>query len=244
MALNSVGAASGSRQGKSTATRGEALVPGFSPRYPRGPLGLAGRCESLKLPKDHLIINPGSCWFCPSRARGLCEVFNRFRYRVRWACYGDKAEQLYGTPLGFRLYQEHYWRTATVQTFKVDLAALAYEYDRRDWPIRAVRFAEAGDLWSPECIEKLAELSTYTWESFGWSWYGHTARRDLEKYFPAPSRSLVIRGSSWDGPAGRTMVFDRSRGEVPPRGFYVCPLKCGPCTVCTRPGRNVAFPLH
>ncbi len=190
---------------------------------------------NMKVGEDTLTLNMGAATDCPSDARGLCRVMNRFK-KSR-ACFSKAAEGYCQGVLPRHRSQEVYWRNTPATTMIEDIEAIYSRLNGRAARIKYFRFNEAGDFWSQACVDKANDLSEHL-KSRGLIVYCNTARSDLD----VSHANFLVRGSGWPGPNGETRVL--VRGSRVPDGFRVCPADCRKCSMCKIPFSNIVYWYH
>jgi hypothetical protein len=181
----------------------------------------------------------GSATDCPSRELGFCKVGGR--------CYALKSERLHKNCLPYRRRQHSYWIHSTANGIAADFDLLLR---RIRVPIRYLRFNEAGDFHSQECVQKLSILAEYLKREREITSYGYTAREDLD----FEDVHFLVKGSSNDsGNNGKTIVLPKAEIEnhlstlsrEERKSWVVCPMSCKKCDVCKmETGKNIIFPMH
>lgn len=210
---------------------------GWNNRYPEGPLtGMPLSLGNMKLGEDTLIINMGAGLDCPSRFSGQCQVIRRFD--SPHACYAIKAEKIYKGALPRRRRQQDVWQSADPSAIAEDAGLIVERYHELGVKIRYLRYSEAGDFRGQRDVDAMETLADFLGKR-GIVVYGYTANRRLD----FSGVSFVVRGSGWNGPAGRCDVF--TKDEDIPAGYFLCPGNCRKCSACkTAKHRNIAFRYH
>lgn len=216
-----------------------------------------------KLGNDTLIFNMGSGTNCPSRKLGHCKLGNK--------CYALKAERLYPQCLPSRDRQEAYWLGNSIIRIIEDFGRLLTTKKTRvdgklvklESAIKWLRFNEAGDFHSQECVEKLDQLSVYLELVHGIRTYGYSARKDLD----FSDVNFAVKSSGhFNGNNGRTIAKPKAElladsmikagyeqghpvavsiQEDNYKMYTICPMDCKKCDACkTADGVNIVFPLH
>jgi hypothetical protein len=189
---------------------------------------------NVKIPKTTAIFNMGSATDCPSYKLGLCQaVLNGKR-----VCYAIKSEKSYRPfTLPFRRKQEKYWKASSAEKFATDFIALNLF---KPVPFNALRFNEAGDFWSQECLDK-AETIARILRRYGVRTYCYTARRDLDF---SHCNYLVVSGSGFkkEGIKGIFLMVRNAKKDRP-RGFGICKGSCAGCGRCLI-GRQTVIQKH
>ncbi len=178
---------------------------------------------NTKLPRTVAIFNMGSAHDCPAFARGFCQAYNKNGKHV---CYALKSETSM-RPLvePYRNKQKTFWLSCTAEDFVSQFLLIN---SLKELPWNALRFNEAGDFWSQECIEKADKIAMYLGRC-EIKTYCYTSRSDLSF---VNCRHLIVSGSGFQK-EGITNVFlmveDVEKDR--PYGYGVC---CGNCNVCNR----------
>jgi hypothetical protein len=180
-----------------------------------------------KVGEDTLLFNMGSATNCPSRDQ--CTVLCRGR-----TCYPAQVERHHPEVKAFRDRQESYWRSTPGEQIATDVLV---RIGRRPVPVRYLRFNEAGDFWSQECIDKLSYVARQLRDNIGVTTYGFSARMDLD--FSAAD--FLVKGSGHDeGNNGNCIVIGPD--EPVPSGYQLCPENCRICSLCMQDSKvNIAF---
>lgn len=186
-----------------------------------------------KIGNNTIIFNMSSAKNCPSRKLGFCKVPD--------SCYADKSEFMYPNVLPARDRQEHYWLETSVQRIALDFKFMISKHRKAFKRIKSLRFNEAGDFHSQDCVNKLDVLSRYLKKHYGITTYGYTARKDLD----FSDVSFLVKSSGYNnGNNGRCIVTDKHKGRAP-KGFVTCPGSCRSCDICkSDKGINVVFVKH
>lgn len=205
---------------------------------------------NLKIGADTLIYNMGSATNCASGEAGLCELFNTR------ACYALKSEIQYPAVIPYRNRQEFFWKTADV----MDIAEAIQKAFNRNTKVKLkyVRFNEAGDMHSAECLSKLKKLATILPEI---TFYTYTHRSDLVTDPSCMPKNLVINTSNFkvEGMNQFKVDMDITAHSVKAeyaelkakftekygKGTLVCKGDCSKCNLCkVQHGKTVWVPLH
>lgn len=177
-----------------------------------------------KLPKSTMIFNMGSSTNCPSKQRGLCQNCD--------ICYAYKAERQYPQVLPYRTRQENFWLDSTAEEI------CDYFNDilrRKRNKVTALRFNEAGDFHSQECINKLDEVAEYLMYEWGVVTYGYTARKDLN----FTNVSFKVMGSNFDLYGRQFKTVEHYSGDNPS-----CPGDCTKCNLCQHYQGTIEVEVH
>ena len=125
-----------------------------------------------KLPNTTAIFNMGSATDCPSRKLGLCSAC-----KAGVKCYALKAElPCWPAVLPFRRRQEKFWKETNPENFVLQFLALNAIKTK---PFNALRFNEAGDFWSQECVKKAEKIARIL-NTYNVVVYCYTSRSDLD----------------------------------------------------------------
>jgi len=182
----------------------------------------------------------GSAQACPSKLLGMCKVGDR--------CYAKKAERLYKNVLPYRTRQHTYWMNETASGIAAAFAQILYRIKVK---IRYLRFNEAGDFYSQDCVQKLSLLAEYLKREHNITTYGYTAREDLD----FSNVHFLVKGSSNNsGNNGKAIVLRKDKiqnhlSTLAESGndltWMVCPMSCKECDICKIPNDiNIIFPRH
>lgn len=176
---------------------------------------------------DTLVFNMGSATRCPSR--DLCPVLQEGR-----GCYPSGVEARHPEIAVFRDRQGAYWQRSAQEQIVADILDRTV---RRQAATRYLRFNEAGDFWSQECVEKLSYVAEQLFQAAGIVTYGFTARRDLD----FGRAAFLVKGSGHQrGNNGSCTVI--SQHDTVPGGYVLCPEDCTRCNLCmSRTWANIAF---
>jgi hypothetical protein len=177
------------------------------------------------------ILNFTPAFLCKSDSNGQCEVCDE--------CYAKGAEWLRQMVLRFRYanfhFFQHYGREEIMSAF-----AQVCEW-LEDHGIELLRLQESGDFLTQWWLD-LAYSMAWVANMYGIKTFTYTARSDLT-FYPQEWGQLIIRGSGWDGPNGKTIALDK--GQELPVGFRECRLDCARCGLCyNRKIINIAFRKH
>jgi hypothetical protein len=190
---------------------------------------------NLKIPSTTAIFNMSSATDCPSMRLGLCKAAKK---GVK--CYARKSEYEYHPfVLPFRRRQEAYWREVSAHSFAADFLFINA---LKEVPFTALRFNEAGDFHSQDCVNKAEEIAMYL-ARFGIKCYCYTSRSDLDF---RNCKHLIVSGSSFSNPKkgvtkSFTIVFDV---KDKPKGWSVCPMDCRKCNRCMVRNANTVVKAH
>jgi hypothetical protein len=189
---------------------------------------------NLKIPSSTAIFNMSSATDCPSLKLGLCSAV-----KSGVKCYARKSEvPARPNVLPYRRRQEKYWKTASASQFALDFLAInATKYYN---PYTAIRFNEAGDFHSQECVDK-AESIARILADFGIVTYCYTSRSDLDF---SKTKKLVVMGSGFrkEGISSEFRII--AKDEDKPKGYGLCPMDCKVCTRCQKKGMLTAVKAH
>lgn len=168
-----------------------------------------------KIGNDTLIFNMCSATDCPSKKYGLCDIDDN-------KCYAMKAERQYPAVLPYRRQQQRYWEETEAKDIAIDLVGII---NRKRNPIKYIRFSEAGDFDAQYDVNKMAEIvSCMDNELPEVTWYGYTARKDLD--FSNIPHSMVVNGSGFMVSNMFTALKDMATAEIQ------CPGDCRECDLC------------
>ncbi len=171
---------------------------------------------NLKLGKNTLIMNFSTARDCPSRHLGLCAVPDK--------CYALKSEVRFPkTVPKFRERQRKAWAIEKVENIALEIRKKIK--NARKHKIEFVRFSEAGDFENQFSVEKLKDLARLVPEI---TFYGYTARRDLE--FKDLPTNLIINGSGFMISNSFTAVKEENINSED----LLCPMDCKDCDLCKK----------
>jgi len=181
------------------------------------------RSGNRKVPRTTAIFNMGSATDCPSKDLGFCQAYSESGEHV---CYAKKFEcEFRPHVLPFRRKQEKYWKKTSAEQFIVDFLILN---SLKATPFTALRFNEAGDFWSQECVNKAEQIARVL-KKYGIRVYCYTSRQDLDF---SRVRHLVISGSGFQKAGVRgvfKMIYDK---KEKPSGYGICKMNCKICQRC------------
>jgi len=189
---------------------------------------------NIKLPTSTAIFNMSPARQCPSLKLGLCKAYVNGKH----VCYAKRSEVgSRPTVLPYRKRQQKYWLKITADEF---IAQFLLINALKVKPFKALRFNEAGDFHSQECVDKAERIATVL-KRYGIVCYGYTSRSDLNF---SNTKNLVISGSGFMK-KGITNEFRiiKDKSEKP-KGYGVCPMNCKICNRCQVRGRKTVVKLH
>ena len=198
--------------------------------------------------KDTLIINMGSVANCPSKKLGLCKVEK---------CYAKKAEiQYWHISPEYRNRQEKIWLENDAIDIAESIQYLLSFDNRRDIPIKYIRFNESGDFHSADCLQKLIDIATMIPQI---KFYTYTHRSDLITNYTWKRlpKNLVINTSNFKR-TNMNMVkvvtqvkvhsmkgIAKVQPLVRKYATYACMGDCFKCAYCkVNHGKDIGIPLH
>jgi len=183
---------------------------------------------NMKIPKTTAIFNMGTAKECPSLKLGLCKLGKK--------CYALKPEKRFPkTVPAARKLQEKQWKSTDAVTFVADL--LAQNGRKRTNKIDSLRFNEAGDFWSQECVDKANQVAELL-KPHGIKTYVYTARRDLDY---SNITDLVVNASGWELANGNTFTAVKAYSG---NGIQ-CDCDCKKCNTCaTNHGKLIEVLMH
>jgi hypothetical protein len=189
---------------------------------------------NTKLPSTTAIFNMSSAHDCPSLKLGLCKAYVNGKH----VCYARKAEYDYHpNVLPYRRRQEKFWLGMTVQGFVSQFLLINAMKNK---PFTALRFNEAGDFHSQDCVNKAQGIAAILKRS-GVNVYAYTSRSDL--VFTG-TKSIVINGSGFMKagiPNEFKIVTDL---KDTPKGYSVCVGDCKICNRCGQRGMKTVVEIH
>jgi hypothetical protein len=189
---------------------------------------------NTKLPSTTAIFNLSSAHDCPSLKLGLCKAYVDGKH----VCYAKKAEYDYHPEvLPYRRKQEKFWLNITSNEF---ISQFLLINALKRLPFTALRFNEAGDFHSQECVDKAENIATVL-KRYGVTTYGYTSRSDLDF---SKAKNLIISGSSFmkEGIKNEFKIVKSKKDK--PKGFGVCAGDCKVCTRCLVRGLKTVVILH
>ena len=189
---------------------------------------------NTKIPSSTAIFNMSSATDCPSLRLGLCAAV-----KAGVKCYAKKSEVACRPQvLPYRRKQENYWKRIDAGKFALDF--LAINATKVQNPYTALRFNEAGDFHSQECLDKADSIARIL-SDFGVVTYCYTSRSDLDF---SKVKSLVVMGSGFrkDGIKSEFKIIPK--GTKKPKGYGLCPMDCNICTRCHVKGMKTAVMAH
>ena len=207
------------------------MLTGLSKKVPLRKLLGSG---NTKLPSTTAIFNFSSAKDCPSLKKGLCTAYVDGKH----VCYAKKAEySCYPNVLPFRRKQEKFWLKTSAEDFAAQF--LAINITKRN-PYKALRFSEAGDFHSQECIQKAEKIARIL-KKYGIKCYVYTSRCDLSY---KNCEALIVNGSGFTT-CGVTNMFKIAKkiNEVP-KGYGVCVGDCRICNRCMQKGMKTLIKVH
>jgi hypothetical protein len=188
---------------------------------------------NIKVPSTTAIFNMSSATDCPSRKLGLCKAAKK---GVK--CYALKAEaSFHPDVLPYRRRQEAYWKSITANDFVTQFLLINALKGK---PFNSVRFNEAGDFHSQECLDK-AEAIANMLSRFGITCYCYTSRSDLSF---KKVKHLIVSGSGFSKKGITNNFWIIKDVEERPKGFGTCPMNCRTCNRCLIRGRNTVVMAH
>lgn len=194
-------------------------------------LGIDG---NIKVPKTTAIFNMSSAKDCPSRKLGLCKAI----VDGKCICYAQKSERNNRSfVLPYRRRQEKFWKKIDAENFCVQFLAISIT---RHKPFTALRFNEAGDFHSQQCVNK-AERIARILKPYGVTCYCYTSRDDLDY---SNVKSLVISGSGFKKKGIKNIFKIIKNKNDRPKGYGICPMNCHSCDRCLKSGLKTAVVKH
>jgi hypothetical protein len=186
---------------------------------------------NIKIPKTTAIFNMSSATNCPSLKLGLCKAVKQGAN-----CYALKPEIMYPAVLPYRNKQEKYWKDVTAEKFAYEF--LLFNSSKRV-PFNALRFNEAGDFHTQDCLDKAEKIARYL-KKHGIKSYCYTSRSDLNF---SNVRDLVVHGSGFTkkGIKGIFKIIQNKKEKI--KGFSLCSMSCKSCTLCLK-SSNVCIVKH
>jgi hypothetical protein len=207
--------------------------------------GLIVACGNTKSPITTAIINMSSAKECPSQFAGFCPFAPHSGSKYAGKCYALKAERMYKNTRNVRRKQTIYWRDSDWGKIVIDVLELIERRSRTKYPLRAIRFNEAGDMDTIDCLEKLIRVAEYV--DIPVYAYTHNCfvMRDVH---PADlPRNLTINLSYWDENKYKQGFNIFCLPEDIPSGIKTkrCAGACHlGCTMCQRETGAITVDLH
>lgn len=121
---------------------------------------LAYTIGNAKIGEDTLIFNMGSAHNCPSARLKLCPMAPR-HLGGNNSCYALQAEYMYPQSLPFRTLQKIQWEEWPAAKIADAMFTAISKKANTKYPIRYVRFNEAGDFYSVSCVRKAGKIAAY-----------------------------------------------------------------------------------
>ena len=183
-----------------------------------------------KLPKSTAIYNMSPALDCEADRLGLCEHSEK--------CYAKKAERFRPKVLPYRRRQKRYWIKATAEDFIEDFRKAIKVKQHK---ITALRFGEAGDFITQECVDKAETIATALKKDKIVT-YCYTARSDLDF---SECENLVVNTSSFL----KATKYGTTNVYFPIKEFsgkhFKCPADCRVCNYCTKKhGKIIEAKFH
>lgn len=194
---------------------------------------ILGSKGNKKLPATTAIFNMSSAHACASRKLGLCKA-----EKAGVKCYAVKAENsYYAFTESYRNRQEIFWKATTAAEFAVQFILINA---LRNKPFTALRFNEAGDFHTQECVRK-ADRIAHILRPYEVISYCYTSRDDLDY---SKITALKISGSGFQK-KGITNIYQiiETKEDIP-KGFVLCPGNCKICDRCMKSGMKTAVLKH
>ena len=193
---------------------------------------------NTKVPSTTAIFNmsPASC--CPSFKLGLCKAYSPDGKHV---CYALKCERSYRPDvLPYRIEQMKLWKNITAEEFFFQFICINDQKAYKGKPWDKLRFNEAGDFHSQECLDKADTIASYL-NRYGIKSYCYTHRSDLDY---SKLRNLIVSGSNFQK-AGIPNTFKMVEDlKDKPKGWSVCAGDCRICDKCSKRGNKIVVKRH
>ena len=192
-----------------------------------------------KLPSTTAIYNMSSAHDCPSFKLGFCQAIlktgKKAGMHVCYAKHSETAMRPFVQP--YREAQGKYWLEMTAEEFAWQFLMINSVKGK---PYTALRFNEAGDFHSQECLNKAEKIARILGR-FGIKVYCYTARQDLDF---SKVRNLIISGSGFQK-EGIPNVFKMiEKGMEKPKGYGICKGDCRVCNRCMVRGKKTVILRH
>jgi hypothetical protein len=196
---------------------------------------ILGKEGNKKIPNTTAIFNMASAHKCPAKKLGLCKAA-----KAGVKCYALKSEvgsRPYTQP--YRERQMDFWLKTSAQEFALQFL-LINALRKKTHTFNALRFNEAGDFHSQECVDKAEKIARIL-KPYGIVCYCYTSRDDLDYH---RVEALRISGSGFkkDGVVNVFQIIESK--EDKPKGYGLCPMDCRSCTRCLKAGMKTAALKH
>lgn len=204
------------------------------------PLKSLIQAGNLKIPKQTAIFNMSSATDCASLALGICKacVYSEELQALKTVCYALKSERDYRpNVLPYRRRQQDYWLEVTAEEFVIQFLMINAMKPK---PFDKVRFNEAGDFHSQDCIVKANKIAKLL-KPYGIVCYCYTSRDDLNY---ERAHHLVINGSGFKKKGIQNEFRMIERLEDRPKGYAICPMDCTKCDRCSKKGKDTVVLKH
>lgn len=189
---------------------------------------------NLKIPSTTAIFNMSSAHDCPSRKLGKCKAIVDGKC-VCYAIRSENSSRPYVLP--YRRRQEAYWKSVSAEEFCVEFLALCATKTN---PFTALRFNEAGDFHSQDCVDKAEKIARIL-KPYGIVCYCYTSRDDLDF---SRVEALRVSGSNFKKPGVVNVFKIIPSKEEKPKGYGICPMDCHACNRCLKAGMKTAIVKH
>ena len=193
-------------------------------------LGIKG---NMKIPNTTAIFNMSSAHDCPSKKLGLCKA-----EKAGARCYAIKSE-VESRPFvqPYRERQRDFWLNTSAESFALQFLLIN---SLRRVTFNALRFNEAGDFHSQECVTKAEKIARIL-KPYGIVTYCYSSRCDLDYRLVT---ALRISGSGFkkEGIVNVFKIIDRK--EDRPKGYGLCIGDCRKCNRCQKAGLKTCIIKH
>jgi len=189
---------------------------------------------NLKIPRTTAIFNMASAHDCPSRKLGLCKAVVDGKH----ICYAIRSETTYHPYVEpYRNKQKDYWLSVNAHEFCIEFLAICVTKAK---PFTALRFNEAGDFHTQECVDKAEKIARIL-KPYGIICYCYTSRDDLDFH---RLEALKVSGSGFKKPGIVNVFKVIACKEDKPKGYGICPMDCHSCDRCLKSGLKTAIVKH
>jgi len=196
---------------------------------------LIGQDGNLKLPRTTAIFNMGSAHSCPSFKLGFCQAITKKGKHVCYAKRSETSMRHFVQP--YREAQGRYWKKVTAEEFASQFLLIN---SLKCNPFTALRFNEASDFHSQECLNKAEKIACLL-DRFGIKTYCYSARKDLDF---SQVRHLIVSGSGFQK-NGITNIFKMIEDKKDrPKGYQECRGDCRVCSRCRVRGKRTYILRH
>ena len=141
-----------------------------------------------KLHDSVMICNFTSAVDCPSDKLGLCQCSKH--------CYAKRIEGFRPHSLAFHYRQEKFYASMSAEMIIGYFVGMITDKLNKKYPVKEIRFSEAGDFESQAMVDKMAAVFKGIKEIFpNMVIYGYSARKDLD--FTELQKYATVNGSGY-----------------------------------------------